>query len=174
MSELRNIVLVGFMGAGKTVIGKSLASVLHRPFFDTDVLVEEEVGTTIDTIFEMLGEEAFRDIETGVILGLIDIKGAVISTGGGAIKSPENVKALKEGNFVIYLHASVDALFHRISGVSGAAGRPLARPMQDPRDLAIMLAEREPLYRGAADLVIDTDDKPIQAVEHEIFQAIGY
>lgn len=174
MSDLRNIVLVGFMGAGKTVIGKSLAAVLHRPFFDTDVLVEEEVGTTIDTIFEMLGEDAFREIETGIILGLTDIKGAVISTGGGAIKNPENVKALKEGNFVVYLHASATSLFNRISGLSGAVGRPLANPMQDPQDLAIMLAEREPLYRAAADLIINTDDKPIQAVEHEIFQAIGY
>ena len=171
MSDLRNIVLIGFMGAGKTVVGKSLAAVLRRPLFDTDVLVEEEVGATIDTIFEMLGEEAFRDVETAVILRLTEIKGAVISTGGGAIRKPENVKALREGNFVVYLHASAAVLFDRINN---GTGRPLAKSMQEPTDLAIMLADREPLYRAAADLVVDTSDKPLQAVEHEIFQAIGY
>lgn len=171
MSDLRNIVLIGFMGAGKTVVGKTLATVTHRPFFDTDVLVEEEVGATIDTIFEMLGEDAFRDIETGIIQRLTEIKGAVISTGGGALKNPDNVKALKDGNFVVYLHASPATLFNRIGGGSG---RPLAKQMQDPTDLAILLADREPMYRTAADLVIDTDEKPLQAVEHEIFQAIGY
>lgn len=171
MSDLRNIVLVGFMGAGKTVVGMSLATALRRPFFDTDVLVEEEVGATIDTIFEMLGEDAFRDIETATIANLAEIKGAVISTGGGAIKNSENVRLLKEGNFVVYLHATAETLFNRIYG---AGGRPLAKSMQDPSDLAIMLADREPLYRAAADLVVVTDNKPLQAVEHEIFQAIGY
>lgn len=171
MSDLRNIVLVGFMGAGKTVVGKSLAAVLHRPFFDTDVLVEEEVGATIDTIFETIGEEAFREIETATILSLAEIKGAIISTGGGAIKNPENVKALKSGNFVVYLCASADTLFDRIGG---GEGRPLAKSMQDSNDLALMLADREPLYKSIADLIIDTNDKPLQAVEHEIFQAIGY
>jgi shikimate kinase len=170
--DSRNIVLIGFMGAGKTVVGKSLAGFLNKPYFDTDILVEEEAGATIDTIFETLGEDAFRELETTTIKRLAEIKGAVISTGGGAIKNPENVSLLKGGNFVVYLHATPDVLFQRIR--EGAGGRPLAAPMRDSSDIAIMLADREPQYRAAADLVVDTSNKTMQEVENEIFRAIGY
>ena len=171
MTDLRNIVLIGFMGAGKTAVGKELASVLHRPLFDTDVIVEETAGATIETIFEALGEEAFRDLESQAITGIAAIRGAIIATGGGALQKPENVANLKKNNFVVYLTATAEALYRRISG---AGGRPLASGMQTVDDLRSLLADREPIYRQMADLVIDTTDKPLPEVRHEIFQAIGY
>jgi shikimate kinase len=171
MSAIRNIVLIGFMGAGKTQVGKSLAEALHRPFVDTDKLVEDTVGATIETIFETLGEEKFRDLETDTIKSLSNIKGEVIATGGGAIAKEENARLLKHDGFVVYLYARPDILFHRIAG---ATGRPLADKMKGQDDMEVLLAQRDPLYRQAADLIVDTSDKTIDMVEHEIFQAIGY
>jgi shikimate kinase len=160
------------MGAGKSTVGKALANVLNRPFCDTDHMVEEAAGATVDTIFEMLGEEAFRNLETETIRELSDIKGAVIATGGGAIKNPANLTALKEGSFVVYLYAEPETLFDRIT--KATVGRPLAASMQSVEDLEVLLADRESQYRQAADLVVDTTSKNQAAVEHEIFKAIGY
>lgn len=171
MSEIRNIVLVGFMGAGKSVIGKSLANNLSRPFFDTDQMVEDTAGAKIEAIFETLGEDAFREIETRTIKDLTDIRGAVIATGGGALKNPENVKALKQDSLVVYLYARPEILFERIKLESG---RPIADRMTTLEDMEIILADREPLYRKIADIVVDTSDKSINAVEHEIFESVGY
>jgi shikimate kinase len=168
---LRNIVLIGFMGAGKTAVGQALAAALHRPFLDTDVIVEETTGATIDTIFETLGEEAFRELENQAIESVKDIRGAIVSTGGGAIKNPANATILKRNNFVIYLAATPEELFRRIAG---SIGRPLAGPLKDVDDLRLILVDRDPAYRGMADLVIDTTNKPLDLVRHEIFQAIGY
>lgn len=171
MSGIRNIVIIGFMGAGKTVVGKSLAGTLKRPFIDTDQLVEESVGATVFDIFETLGEERFRSMETETVKSIGDIRGAVISTGGGAISNPENAAILKSGGFVVYLYASPATLYNRISQETG---RPLAAKMKDQKDMEILLEQRDPLYRETADLVIDTSDKTIDMIEHEIFKAIGY
>ena len=171
MTGVRNIVLIGFMGAGKSVVGKSLANAMSRPFFDTDTMVEETVGATIEDMFATVGEEAFREIETRTIQDLADLKGAVIATGGGALKNPENVEALKRESFVIYLYAKPEILFERIKGDSG---RPIADNMKTFDDMRSVLAEREPLYRKVADFTIDTSDKPINVVEHDIFKTIGY
>jgi shikimate kinase len=171
MTALRNIVLVGFMGAGKTLVGRSLAEALHRPFVDTDKMVEDTVGATIETIFETLGEEKFRELETETIKSLSQIRGEIIATGGGAIAQEENAKMLKKDGFVIYLYASPDVLFDRITR---GTGRPLADKMASQADMEVLLAQRDPFYREAADLVIDTSDKTPDAVKHEIFQALGY
>jgi shikimate kinase len=171
VAGMRNIVLIGFMGAGKTIVGRRLAEVLHRPFVDIDKLVEETVGATIATIFETLGEEKFRELETDTIKSLSNIRGEVIATGGGAIAKEENAKRLKEDGFLVYLYASPEVLFRRIGNETG---RPLADKMEGQADMEVLLAQRDPLYREAADLIIDTSDKTIDMVEHEIFQAIGY
>jgi shikimate kinase len=171
MTGIRNIVIIGFMGAGKTVVGKSLANSLKRPFIDTDKLVEESVGATIEDIFQTLGEERFRTMETDAIKSISDIRGAVIATGGGAINNPENVALLKSGGFVVYLYASPETLFNRISKETG---RPLVGRMKDQADMEVLLEQRDPLYRQTADLVVDTTDQTIDMIEHQIFQAIGY
>lgn len=171
MKEIRNIILIGFMGAGKTIVGKSLASVLAKPFIDTDKMVEESVGVTIQTIFETLGEERFRELESEVVENMAGIKGAVIATGGGIVKDSANIAFLKKNGFVVYLFAGADVLYQRILEESG---RPLADRMKDQTDLEMMLAERDPLYRKAADLLVDTTDKTVKTIENEIFEAIGY
>ncbi|MFA5867806.1 MAG: shikimate kinase [Actinomycetota bacterium] len=171
MSNLRNIVLIGFMGAGKTQVGRRLAEVLHRPFVDTDKMVEDTAGATIETIFSTLGEDKFRELETETIKSLAHIRGEVIATGGGAISKEENAKMLKDGGFVVYLYARPNVLFERIGSGSG---RPLAETKNGYADMEVLLMQRDPLYREAADMIIDTSDKTIGEVEHEIFQAIGY
>lgn len=171
MRGIRNIVIIGFMGAGKTVVAKSLANALKRPFIDIDQLVEESAGATVETIFDTLGEARFRELETETIKSIGNIRGAVIATGGGAIVNPENAAILKNGGFVVYLYARPETLFNRISNIPG---RPLAAKMKDQADLEILLSERDPLYRSTAELIIDTSDKTIDMIEHEIFQAIGY
>lgn len=171
MSSLRNIVLIGFMGAGKTQVGKRLADTMHRPFVDTDKMVEDTTGATIETIFQTLGEEKFRELETETIKSLSNIKGEIIATGGGAISKEENARILKDGGFVVYLYARPNVLFERIGSGSG---RPLADKTTDKLDMEVLLMQRDPVYREAADLVIDTSDKTIGEVEHEIFRAIGY
>jgi shikimate kinase len=171
VAGLRNIVLIGFMGAGKTKVGQRLSEALHRPFVDTDKMVEDTVGATIQTIFETLGEERFRELETETIKNMSRIRGEVIATGGGAIAKEENARLLKKDGFVVYLYARPEVLFSRISGETG---RPLADKMNGQADMEVVLAQRDPLYREAADLIIDTSDKTLEAVGHEIFQAIGY
>jgi shikimate kinase len=171
MTGVRNIILIGFMGAGKSVVGRSLANAMSRPFFDTDTMVEETVGVSIEDMFATVGEEAFREVETRTIQDLADLKGVVIATGGGALKNPENVKILKHESFVIYLYAKPEILFERIKGETG---RPIADKMATFDDMRIVLAEREPLYRKIADFTVDTSDKAINVVENEIFKTIGY
>lgn len=171
MSDARNIVLIGFMGAGKTSVGQALANVLHRPFFDTDVIVAETAGATIDTIFETLGEDAFRVLESEAISTIAAIRGAVIATGGGALNNAANAAALTRDSLVIYLTASPQVLHDRINR---SAGRPLAGLMTGVDDLESMLAEREPRYRAIANLIVDTTDKTPDEVKHEVFHAIGY
>ncbi len=171
MNDVRNIVLVGFMGAGKTSAGKALADVLHRPFFDTDVMVEEGAGATVETIFETLGEDVFRTLESEAIATVAAIKGSVIATGGGALKNPASALALKKNNFVVYLKVSPQVLLDRIAN---KPGRPLAAAWSGVEDLSLMLAEREASYEAIADLVIDTSYKTPDEVRHEVFHAIGY
>lgn len=171
MTEIRNIVLIGFMGAGKTVIGRAIASALNRPFFDTDTMVEETAGVKIEAIFGTLGEDAFRELEMRTIQELSSIKGAVIATGGGAIKNQENVAALKREGFIVYLYARPEVLLARIKQ---GGERPLAADIETVDGMQMLLAEREPIYRKMADLVVDTSDALVNDVENEILQAIGY
>ncbi len=171
MAGMRNIVLIGFMGAGKTEVGQRLSEVLRRPFVDTDKIVEEAAGATIETIFETLGEDKFRELETDAIKSLSHIRGEVIATGGGAIAREENAKMLKQDGFVVYLYARPEVLFQRIAN---GTGRPLADRMNGQADMEVLLMQRDPLYRQTADLIVDTSDQTADAVEHEIFRAIGY
>jgi shikimate kinase len=171
VNDVRNIVLVGFMGAGKTSAGKALADVLHRPFFDTDVMVEEGAGATVETIFETLGEDVFRTLESEAIATVAAIKGSVIATGGGALKNQASAAALKKNNFVVYLKASPQVLLDRITN---QPGRPLATAWAGVEDLSLMLAEREASYEAIADLIVDTSNKTPDEVRHEVFHAIGY
>jgi shikimate kinase len=148
-----NIFLVGMMGAGKTTLGRALSHRLKREFADTDRVLVERTGVPIATIFEIEGEEGFRRREGAVIAELAEQDGLVIATGGGAVLLEANRALMREHGLVIYLRAPLESLWER---TRHDTSRPLlATP--DPRaTLAELLMQRDPLYRQAAHIVVDT------------------
>lgn len=148
---MNNIVLCGFMGSGKTVVGKELAKILGVKFVDTDELIEEEQGVAIKAIFATHGEDYFRDLEYEMCKKVADMNGVVVSTGGGAMTFKRNVDAIKEGSKVVFLDASFDVICDRIGDSST---RPL---FQDKEKAKKLYDERKDKYLSAADYVINGD-----------------
>ena len=148
---MNNIVLCGFMGSGKTVVGKELAKILGVKFVDTDELIEEEQGVAIKAIFATHGEDYFRDLEYEMCKKVAEMNGVVVSTGGGAMTFRRNVDAIKEGSKVVFLDASFDVICDRI-------GDSTTRPLfQDKEKAKKLYDERKDKYLSAADYVINGD-----------------
>ncbi len=146
---MNNIILCGFMGSGKTVVGKELAKITGRRFVDTDELVEKKQGIPIKAIFEIYGEDFFRDLEHEVCLETAELKNTVISTGGGAVTFERNAKALRKGGRIVFLDADFDIICERI-------GENTNRPLfQDIDKARALYDERRPKYEAAADLTVD-------------------
>jgi shikimate kinase len=161
----RNVFLVGPMGAGKSTIGRLLGAELAIPFRDSDRVIEERTGADIPWIFDMEGEEGFRDRETAVLLELAAEAGSVIATGGGIILREQNRVIMKSAGFVCYLTASIEQLVER---TARDKKRPLLQ-VENPRQKIVeLLSLRDPLYQSAADFIINTDRRPPKAVAQEI------
>jgi shikimate kinase len=164
-----NIFLVGPMGAGKSTIGRVLAFELNRQFRDTDRVIEDRTGADIPWIFDMEGEAGFRDRETAVLADLSTEMDLVIATGGGIVLRPENRQMMKGSGFVFYLTASTDQLVER---TARDKKRPLLQ-VENPRQKIIDLLEmRDPIYREAADFIINTDKRSPKLVAQEIVRLI--
>ena len=144
-----NIVLCGFMGAGKTVVGKELAKIMGRKFVDTDEMIEEETGISIPAIFAARGEEYFRELEYEMCKKAAELKNVVVSTGGGAMTFERNVEAIKKGSKVVFLDASFDIICDR---VGDASSRPLFKDKENAKKL---YDERREKYLAAADYIIN-------------------
>jgi shikimate kinase len=159
-----NIVLTGFMGTGKTVVGRLLAQALGWQFFDTDAMIEEETGMSIADIFARQGEPQFRALETQTIrlLGLLD--GAVISCGGGAVLKPENMTELEKKGLIICLTAAPETIVER---TKHKRHRPLLNEKDPPARIRELLAAREACYRRAH-LSIATDGKSPKEIVKEV------
>ena len=158
------IALTGFMGSGKTTVGKVLADFLGCPFMDLDDLVVKKVGKSIPDIFAQDGEPAFRQLEAQVLRKTVEKYAestAVLALGGGAVLAPSSAALLHEKTVCIYLRASLETLLARLEGET--AGRPLA-----DASLADRLAAREPIYEKTAHVVIDTDGLSPDEVADEI------
>lgn len=163
----RNIVLIGFMGCGKTTIGRHLASRLDFGFTDTDSLIETRIGGSIPEYFATHGEEAFREIEHEVIAKVSGLANQVIATGGGAILRDDNRAHLSSDNAVVWLTARPDVVVARTERRRGA--RPLLETKEDPLERVLrILAIRGPLYQSIADLIIDTSDRPVHRAVGDI------
>jgi shikimate kinase len=146
-----NIVLCGFMGSGKTVVGKELAKVMGCKFVDTDELIEQEQGVAIKAIFATRGEDYFRDLEHEMCKKVATMKNCVVSTGGGAMTYQRNVDAIKQGSKVVFLDASFPVICTRI-------GDSTTRPLfQDKEKAKQLYDERKAKYLSAADYVINGD-----------------
>jgi shikimate kinase len=169
MQDARNVYLVGMMGAGKTTAGRLLARRLKRAFLDSDQEIERRCGVKIPVIFEIEGEAGFRQREAAVIAELTAMQDVVLATGGGAILAPESRRLLAARGTVVYLHAPPESLYER---VRYDRNRPLlATP--DPRArLASLYAERDPLYREVADVVIDTGRQSAQGLARQLLARV--
>lgn len=156
---MKNIVLTGMMGSGKTTCGRLLAQRLGREFVDTDAVIVEQVGMPIARLFATRGEPVFRDLETEVCRTLSRREDLVVATGGGMVLRPENVELLKRSGVVVFLNRPVEEIFDSTS----MAGRPLA---QGGRDAFLeTFARREPVYRRAADLQIRAEKTVEETVD---------
>ena len=158
------ISLCGFLGSGKTTVGRILADALGCPFLDLDELIVNKAGKSIPDIFAEDGEAAFRQLEARLLKQTVEKYGegtAVLSLGGGAVLTPTSAALLQEKTVCIYLRATLDTLTDRLAGESG--GRPLADSA-----LAERLAAREPLYEKTAQVTIDTDGLSPEEVSDEI------
>lgn len=159
---MKNIVLIGFMGTGKTSTGKLLASRMGYSFIDTDYKIEQVNKMTIKEMFARYGENYFRQKEHEIIKKIADYRQVVISTGGGVVLNAENMKALRTTSRIISLQASVDVIFERTSRRNN---RPLLEQKNPKAIIAKLLEERLPLYQQA-DLQLDTSEfSPMQIVE---------
>lgn len=144
-----NIILCGFMGSGKTVVGGELAKIMGRKFVDTDELIEQEQGVAIKAIFAAHGEDYFRDLEFECCKNVAQMKNCIVSTGGGALTFERNVEVLKQSGKIVFLDADFDVICDRI-GISNT--RPL---FQDKQKAKALYDERKSKYLSAADIVID-------------------
>lgn len=168
---MNNIVLIGFMGSGKTSIGSKLAERLNYHFKDTDQMIEEKYHRTINSIFANEGEAFFRDLETKTVKELM--KGPdhqVISAGGGLPVQPGNVALLKQLGQVVYLKASKETILERLSGDTS---RPLIAGDNLEEKVDTLLRLREPLYEEASHLAVITDRRNIDDIVAEIIRRTG-
>jgi len=165
-----NIFLVGLMGAGKTTIGRLLARRLDMTFIDSDHEIEARTGATIPWIFEIEGEASFRRREADVIRELTAQKGIVLATGGGAVLNPASRTLLAERGTVVYLRASVSSILQR---TAHDKNRPLLQTADPRKKLEDLTAQREPLYREIADIVIDTGRPNVQSMVQTILDQLA-
>jgi shikimate kinase len=146
------VVLVGLMGAGKTTVGKLLASRVGWSFSDSDRWVEQKTGVTIPVIFDLEGEEGFRRRESNALEEILALDCVVLATGGGIVLREENRSSLKGAGLVVYIDVAPELLYAR---TRHDRNRPLLQVADPLARLRQLLAEREPLYREVADLVVD-------------------
>jgi len=165
VSSSQRVFLVGPMGAGKSTIGRLLSKELSRPFKDTDHEIEERTGADIPWIFDMEGEEGFRDRESSMLDELTQLPEVVLATGGGAILREENRQYLASRGTVVYLETSVDQQYRR---TLRDKNRPLIQQENPRAVLEALLKVRDPLYRSVADLIVSTHQGNPLAVVRKI------
>lgn len=168
MKSFPNIYLIGPMGVGKTTIGRYLAKELNLSFYDSDQEIESRTGVTVDWIFDVEGEEGFRERERHLIEELTQLDGIVLSTGGGTVHDDVNRLCLSKRGVVIYLYATVEQQLTRTS--RAATGRPLLNE-GDPRAILTDLHQRlDPLFMEIADHTFDTDGRSVKSVAEQIIE----
>ncbi len=164
----RNIILIGFMGTGKTTVARLLADRLQMEFIEMDSLIEEEEGLSIREIFERYGEDYFREKEAEVVRRVSEMEGVVVSTGGGVVLKRENMQRLRRKGVIVCLTASVEEILQR---TGRSKTRPLLNVREPEKRIRQLLSEREPLY-AQADLVVQTDHLSPEEVTDRIVSAV--
>nr|WP_276929806.1 shikimate kinase [Herbinix luporum] len=164
--------LIGFMGSGKSSVGKLLSEKINYKYGDTDEIIENLEDMSIKKIFRIHGEDFFRDLETGLLLSIKDsLKKTVLSTGGGMPIFERNRELLKNMGHVVYLQASKSTIVERLSGDTT---RPLLKGEKLEEKVEKLLSTRLKYYEEAADITINTDNKSIDDIAEEIIEKLGY
>lgn len=167
---MKNVILIGFMGAGKTSIGKKLAALQNRTFLDTDQVIEEREGRSIRDIFAENGEAYFRERETALLGDLLEKEEPmVIAVGGGLPVRKENRDYLRKLGTTVYLQAEVDTLLARLTG---DCSRPKIQGGDMREKILSLMEAREDIYKEAAQLSYHTDQKNIEKAAEEIHELI--
>ncbi|MGO1368235.1 MAG: shikimate kinase [Senegalia sp. (in: firmicutes)] len=161
-----NIVLIGFMGTGKTTNGRRLSRKLKKEFIDTDFLIEKREGMKIEDIFKKYGENHFRKLENQVIKEISKKENKIISTGGGTVLNPDNIELLKKNGFIFLLQSSTDNIIYNLK--NSYKKRPLLEKKNWTNEVSILLDKRKKLYYGNADFIIRVDNKNHYAIVNEI------
>jgi shikimate kinase len=154
-NKVGNFFLIGLMGSGKTTVGKQLALRMHKQFYDSDHEIVARMGVSITTIFEIEGEEKFRERESQVLADLAQKHNIVLATGGGIILREANRHHLQKSGIVIYLHANVDTILER---TRFDRSRPLLQTENPAQKIQELYTQRDPLYREIADIIIDANE----------------
>ena len=168
---MSNVILIGYMGCGKSTVGKRLSFRLKMPYVDTDKWIETKQETTISEIFAMKGEAAFREMETECVKCLFENKqDYVIAVGGGLPIREENRVLLKKLGKVVYLRAKPDTIYERLKE---DVTRPLLQGEDPYGKICAMIKQRGPIYEVTADCVIDVDGKNFEEIISEIEEAVS-
>ncbi|MBN1691749.1 MAG: shikimate kinase [Dehalococcoidia bacterium] len=161
-----NIALIGFMGAGKSTVGRTLSAASGMDFIDLDTRIQQKAGMSISRIFSYDGEDAFRRIESETVNEVIGRENTVIACGGGVVLDQSNIGALKRNATIVYLSAKPSILLRRV--LNSPERRPLLQVFDPASAMDSLLKHRIPLYEAAADLTIDTSTLDIEGVVKKI------
>lgn len=165
------VALTGYMGSGKSSVGKALSTLLSSDFVDLDKYIVEREGRSIPEIFEQDGEKEFRRIECESLMEVLDSgKDMVLALGGGAVMTPACAEAIMARTECFYLKGSVDTLMQHLSN---SKGRPLLAGGPDREKITRMLEQRSPIYERVCDHVIETDGLSVQLVARDIYVIIN-
>ncbi len=166
-----NIVLIGMRGSGKTAVGRILSSRLGREFVDMDDLIVERARMSITDIVQQYGWEHFRRLEEQVAGYVSGRRNIVSAAGGGVVTRAETVQLLKKNAIMVWLQAKADSLLERIGEDSGRPLLEVGRTWRE--DIRLTLAERQPLYRAAADYSVDTENRSPEAVAEAVIKLLS-
>lgn len=165
-----NIVLIGFMGAGKSTVSEYLSTLFAMDVVEMDQVISEQEGMSIPDIFETYGEEYFRNLETQLLINMQKEKNMVISCGGGVALRERNVAEMKKNGRVVLLAASPEVVYAR---VKDSDDRPVLKGRKNVKGIAELMEQRREKYEAAADIVINTDNKTVLQICEEIVQRLS-
>ncbi len=165
----QNIFLIGFMGAGKSSVGRRLSGSYGLRLIEMDEEIERREGHSVSQIFSLDGEACFRELETRLIRELENAKRTVISCGGGVPMREENLKSMRKSGVIVYLSARPETVYERVKNVHT---RPLLEGHMNVDEIADLMAERLPVYQRAADLTLETDGRSVEELAREIYARV--
>lgn len=166
---MKNIMLIGFMGTGKSTVASCLCREYGMGIVEMDELIAKRAGMSISDIFAQYGEEYFRDLETNLVLELQSQSNQVVSCGGGVVLRERNVEEMKKGGSIVLLTAEPETILERVKDDDN---RPLLRGNKNVAFISDMMEKRRPKYEAAADVVIHTDGKEVEEICREIIEKV--